>query len=194
MAERAVAYQNAQVGIATAAFYPRITLSGTGGLLNRDLGALASAPATFWSLGGDILQPVLAGGRNRANLAFTKAAYSESVANYRQNVLIAFQQVEDGLSSLNALSQASARQQAAVADSQRALEFANNRYKGGLTTYLDVITAQSTLLINQRLATLLLGQQLITSVSLIKALGGTWEASQLQHEQVHPRPAQVIQP
>lgn len=194
MAERAVAYQNAQVGIATAAFYPRITLSGAGGLLSRDVGALASAPAAFWSLGGDILQPVLSGGRNRANLAFTKAAYSESVANYRQNVLTAFQQVEDGLSSLNALSQASASQQAAVADSQRALEFANNRYKGGLTTYLDVITAQSTLLTNQRLATQLLGQQLITSVSLIKALGGTWEASELHREQVHPRPVQGVQP
>jgi NodT family efflux transporter outer membrane factor (OMF) lipoprotein len=192
-AERAMAMQNAQVGIATAAFYPHITLSGTGGYLSRDIGALATAPSAFWSLGGDILQPLLTGGRNRANLAFTKAAYNESVANYRQSVLTAFQQVEDGLSSLDALAQASVSQQAAVADSQRALEFANHRYTGGLTTYLDVITAQSTLLGNQRLATQLLGQQMITTVSLIKALGGTWDTSELQREQVHPRPAQALQ-
>ena len=98
-----------------------------------------------------------------------KPAYDESVANYRESVLTAFQQVEDGLSGLNTLSQAATSQSAAVADARRALEIANNRYIGGVTSYLDVITAQSALLTNQRLATQLLGQQMVTSVYLVKA-------------------------
>ena len=110
-----------------------------------------------------------------------------------KSVLVAFQQVEDGLSGLNELSQAATTQNAAVADSQRALEIANNRYVGGVTTYLDVITAQSTLLTNQRLATQLLGQQMVTSVYLVKALGGGWDASQIQNEQVHPNAGQAVQ-
>ena len=118
----------------------------------------------MWSLGGDLLQPIFNGGRNRANLALSRAAYDESVANYRESVLVAFQQVEDGLSGLALLNQAAKTQQAAVADSRRALDIANNRYVGGVTTYLDVITAQSTLLNNERLATQLLGQQMVTSV------------------------------
>ena len=148
----------------------------------------------FWALGTDALQPVLTGGRNSANMAAARAGYDQSVANYRQTVLGAFQQVEDGLSSLNSLSAASATQQAAVEDSRRALEIANNRYVGGLTTYLDVITAQSTLLNNERLATQLLGQQLVTEVFLVKALGGGWDASALQNQTVRPTPRQVLQP
>jgi len=107
-------------------------------------------------------------------------------------VLTAFQQVEDGLSGLSALSQASASQSAAVQDAQKALELANNRYTGGLTTYLDVITAQSALLNNQRIAAQILGQQMVTSVYLVKAVGGGWDASQIQNEQVHPEAGQVI--
>jgi outer membrane protein TolC len=122
-----------------------------------------------------------------------KASYDQTVANYRESVLTAFQQVEDGLSSLNALSQASTSQNAAVGDSRRALEIANNRYTGGVTTYLDVITAQSALLSNQRLATQVLGQQMVTSVYLVKALGGGWDASLIQNEQVHPKAIQTIQ-
>ena len=115
-----------------------------------------------------------------------RQTYDETVANYRQTVLVAFQQVEDGLSGLNQLSQAQTTQNDAVAAAQRALDIANNRYVGGVTTYLDVITAQGTLLTNQRLSTQLLGQQMVTEVALIKALGGGWEASQIQNEQVHP--------
>ncbi len=140
-----------------------------------------------------MLQPVFNGGRNRANLAVAKHTYDESVANYREAVLVAFQQVEDGLSGLTELSQASSTQSAAVADARRALEIANNRYVGGVTTYLDVITAQSTLLSNQRLATQLLGQEMVTEVALVKALGGGWDASQIQNEQVHPKAIQAIQ-
>ena len=192
-AERQMAYENALVGVATAAFYPQLSLFGSGGVLSTDITSLLTAPSAVWAVGGDLLQPILEGGRNRANLAATKSAYDESVANYRESVLTAFQQVEDGLSSLSYLSQASATQDAAVADARRALELANNRYVGGVTSYLDVITAQSTLLSNQRLATQLLGQQMVLSVYLVKALGGGWDASQIQNEQVRPKAIQTIQ-
>lgn len=192
--ERQMAYENAQVGLATAAFYPHITLSGSGGWESRDIATLVNAPSLFWSLGGDLLQPIFEGGRNRANLALSHAGYDESVANYRESVLEAFQQVEDGLSGLALLNQAAKTQQAAVADSRRALDIANDRYVGGVTTYLDVITAQSTLLTNERLAAQLLGQQMTTSVYLVKALGGAWDASALQGEQVRPALVQAVQP
>ncbi len=191
--ERQMAFENAQVGIATTAFYPHITLSGSSGWESRDIATLMSAPSAFWSIGGDLLQPIVNGGRNRANLAATRAAYDESVANYRQSVLVAFQQVEDGLSGLALLDQAAKTQQTAVEDSRRALDIANNRYVGGLTTYLDVINAQTTLLNNERLATQLLGQQMVTSVYLVKALGGGWDSSQIQQEQVRPNLIQAVQ-
>jgi NodT family efflux transporter outer membrane factor (OMF) lipoprotein len=192
-AERQMAVQNAEVGIATAAFYPQLTIFGSGGLQSTNIAMLFSAPSAIWAVGGDLLQPIFEGGRLRANLAATKSAYDESVANYRELVLTAFQQVEDGLTGLNALSQATTTQNAAVADSRRALELANNRYVGGVTSYLDVITAQAMLLNNQRLATQLLGQQMVLSVYLVKALGGGWDASQIQNEQVHPKAIQTIQ-
>jgi outer membrane protein, multidrug efflux system len=192
-AERLMAYQNALVGVATAAFYPQLSIFGSGGLQSTDITALFTAPSAIWAVGGDLLQPIFEGGRNRANLTATKSAYDESVANYRESVLTAFQEVEDGLSGLRALSQASATQDAAVADARRALELANNRYVGGVTSYLDVITAQSALLTNQRLATQLLGQQMVMSVYLVKALGGGWDASEIQNEQVRPKAIQTIQ-
>jgi len=191
--ERRMAFENAQVGLAKAAFYPHITLGGSGGWQSRDIATLVNAPSAMWALGGDLLQPIFNGGRNRANLASSRAAYDESVANYRESVLEAFQQVEDGLSGLAFLNQAAKTQQAAVADSRRALDIANSRYVGGVTSYLDVITAQSTLLSNERLATQLLGQQMTTSVYLVKALGGAWDASEIQREQVRPAPIQAVQ-
>ena len=193
-AERTMANENALVGVARTAFYPQFTISGAGGFQSISLGSLISTPSIFWSLGGDLLQPVFNGGRNRANLAATQAAYQESVANYRESALTAFQQVEDSLSGLDSLSRAAQTQNAAVADARRALEIANDRYVGGLTTFLDVITAQSVLLTNQRLSTQLLGQQMVTSVLLVKALGGGWDASTIQSEQVHPTANQVVQP
>ena len=192
-AERQMAYQNAQVGVATAAFYPQLTLFGGGGVQSTNITNLFTAPSAIWAVGGDLLQPIFEGGRNRANLAATKSAYDEAEANYRESVLTAFQQVEDGLTGLNTLSQAVSTQNAAVADARRALELANNRYVGGVTSYLDVITAQSALLTNQRLATQILGQQMVTSVYLVKALGGGWDASLIQDEQVHPKAIQTIQ-
>jgi len=191
--ERQMAFQNAQVGLAKAAFYPHITLSGGGGLQSRDIAALANAPSLFWALGGDILQPIFNGGKNRANLAAARAVYDESVANYRESVLEAFQQVEDGLSGLTMLDRAAKTQATAVDDSRRALNIANSRYVGGVTTYLDVITAQSMLLNNERLATQLLGEQMVTSVYLVKALGGGWDVAQIQSEQIRPQAIQAVQ-
>jgi len=191
--ERRMAFENAQIGLAMAAFYPHITLGGSGGWESRDIATLINAPSVFWSVGGDLLQPIFNGGRDRANLAATRAAYDESVANYRESVLVAFQQVEDGLSGLALLNQAAKTQAAAVADSRRALDIANSRYVGGVTTYLDVITAQSALLNNERQATQLLGQQMVTSVYLVKALGGAWDASEIQREQVRPALVQAVQ-
>jgi len=191
--ERRMAYENAQVGLATAAFYPHITLSGGGGWQSRDIATLVSAPSAMWAIGGDVLQPIFNGGRNRANLALSRAAYDESVANYREFVLEAFQQVEDGLSGLTMLDRAAKSQQTAVEASRSALDIANNRYVGGVTTYLDVITAQSTLLANERLASQLLGQQMVTSVYLVKALGGGWDASEIKNEQVRPEVIQAVQ-
>ena len=191
--ERQMAFENAQVGIAMTAFYPHITLSGSGGWESRDIATLLSGPSALWSLGGDVLQPIFNGGRNRANLASTRAAYDQSVANYRESVLEAFQQVEDGLTGLAMLDQAAKTQQEAVVQSRSALKIANDRYVGGITTYLDVITAQSTLLSNERLATQLLGQQMTTSVFLVKALGGSWDASEIQRENVRPELIQAVQ-
>jgi len=193
-AERQIAYQNAEVGIARTAFYPHITLSGAGGWQSREIAPLLNAPSLFWSIGADALEPLVEGGRNRANLAAARAAYEQSVANYRQAVLTAFQQAEDGISNLSTLAQALSTQAAAVEDARRALDIANNRYIGGVTSYLDVITAQTTLLTSQRLETQLLGQQMVSAVYLVKALGGGWDASQIKDERVRPQLGQILQP
>jgi outer membrane protein, multidrug efflux system len=193
-AERQMAYENAQVGIARTAFYPHISISNTGGgWQSTSMTNILNAPSLFWSIGADALQPIFEGGRNRANYAAAKSAYDQSVANYRQAVLTAFQQVEDGISNLSTLSQALATQGQAVSDAKRALDIANNRYVGGVTNYLDVITAQTTLLSSERLETQLLGQQMVSSVYLVKALGGSWDASEIQNEQVHPKAGQIVQ-
>jgi len=137
---------------------------------------------------------VFQGGRNRANLAAARSSYDASVANYRQSVLTAFQQVQDGISNLQTLTDAAKTQAAAVEDARSELTIANNRYVGGVTSYLDVITAQSTLLNNERLATQLLGQQMVSTVYLVKALGGGWDVRALEQEQVKPRASQIVQP
>jgi len=193
-AERVMAQENALVGLAKTSFYPQFTIAGTGGFQSISLGSLITAPSAFWSLGGDLLEPVFNGGRNRANYAASKSAYDQSVANYRESVHEAFQQVEDGLSNLNSLSQAATTQSAAVTDARHALDIANDRYTGGLTTFLDVITAQTVLLSNERLSTQLLGQQMVASVYLVKALGGGWDSAAIQNEQVHPNAQQIVQP
>ena len=193
VAERQVASANAQIGVAKAAFYPSIFLSGGAGFQSSDLVKLLDGPSAVWSLGLSALEPVIAGGRNRARLEALKATYNEDVANYRETVLTAFQQVEDALSGLNALSAASESQLRAVSDADRTLNLANARYTGGLVTYLDVITAQEQMLTNERLATQIQGQRLVTEVLLVKALGGGWDSSSIAAVGVKPSLKQAVQ-
>jgi NodT family efflux transporter outer membrane factor (OMF) lipoprotein len=192
-AERQVAAANAQIGVARAAFFPRIILGLTGGLQSTSVSSLFSLPSALWSLGASAFEPIIAGGRVHARYQQSKSVYDESVANYRETVLVSFQQVEDALSSLNALAAAAQSQDRAVADSRRALDLATVRYTGGLVNYLDVITAQEQLLSNQRLATQLMGQRMVTEVLLVKALGGGWDASTLQTLITKPTLKQAVQ-
>lgn len=192
-AEREVAAANAQIGVARAAFYPSIFLSGSGGFESSDLVKVFNVPSAVWSIGFAALEPVIAGGRNHARLENARAVYDENVADYRESSLVAFQQVEDALSGLNALAAAFAAQQRAVDDAERSLNLANIRYTGGLVTYLDVITAQEQALTNERLAAQILGQRLVTSVYLVKALGGGWDNSSLSAVGVKPSLKQAIQ-
>ena len=193
-AERQMAAQNAQIGVAKSAFYPGISISGGGGFESSDISKIISASTGFWALGANVAEAVLSGGRRRAQVDFAKSAYGASVANYRQTVLSSFQEVEDSLSGLRVLAQAAESQQLAVDASQRALKIANDRYTGGLVTYLDVINAEQNLLDTQRLATQILGQRLVTSVSLVKALGGGWDSSSLQAIRVKATLQQAVQP
>jgi outer membrane protein, multidrug efflux system len=192
--ERLMAAQNAQIGVAKSAFYPGINISAGGGFESGDIAKIINASTGFWALGANVAETVISSGRRHAQLDFASSGYGASVANYRQTVLNAFQEVEDSLSGLNVLAQAAETQQHAVDASQRALKIANDRYTGGLVTYLDVITAEQTLLDTQRLATQILGQRLVTSVGLVKALGGGWDASSLQSIQVKATVKQAIQP
>jgi outer membrane protein, multidrug efflux system len=193
-AERQVAVANAQIGVAKSAFYPSIFLTGGGGLQSSDIVKLLDGPSAIWSVGLSALEPLFTGGRNRARLVGARAAYDENVANYRETALVAFQQVEDALSGLNALATASDSQQRAVSDAQRSLTLANARYTGGLVTYLDVITAQEQVLSNERLAAQIQGQRLVTGVLLVKALGGGWDSSSLAALGVKPSFKQALQP
>ncbi|MEP7101979.1 MAG: efflux transporter outer membrane subunit [Burkholderiales bacterium] len=176
-AERAMAAANAQIGVARAAFYPSILLAPQIGVDSRALGELFNAPSLLWSLGVAATQTIFDGGRVRANVDFAAAGYDATVANYRRVVLTAMQEVEDGITGLAALDRASAQARQAVDSSRRVLEMATSRYEGGATTYLDVINAQQALLGVERQATQLASQRRVTSVFLVKALGGDWQGA-----------------
>lgn len=192
-AERSVASANAEIGLARAAFFPRIFLGASGGTQSISAADLFASPSAVWSVGASALQAIFSGGKIHARYEQTKAVYDESVADYRESVLVSFQQVEDALSALNRLATALQSQERAVADARRSLDLANARYTGGLVSYLDVITAQEQLLANQRLATQLLGQRVVTSVYLIKAIGGGWDASTLNNVPTRATFHQAIQ-
>ncbi len=178
-AERTVAAANAQIGIAMAAFYPSISLSAQGGLESSAITTLIQWPSRFWSIGASLLQTVFDAGRRRAMTDQAIATYDADVAAYRLSVLTAFQDVEDNLAALRVLEEEAKIQDAAVKSAERSLELANNRYRGGITTYLEVITAQSVALTNETTAVSLLSRRMTSSVALIKALGGGWDASSL---------------
>lgn len=174
-AERAMAAANAQIGVASAAFYPSITLAPNIGVESRELSSLFSASSLLWSLGVSAAQMLFDNGRAQANVDFAKAGHAAATANYRRVVLTAMQEVEDGITGLAALERAAAQSRAAVASARKVLDMSNARYEGGASAYLDVITAQQALLTTERQAAQLLGQRLVTSVFLVKALGGDWQ-------------------
>ncbi len=177
-AERRVAEANAQIGVARAAYYPTVILNGAAGLQGPSMQNLFSGPGLAWAVGATLAQTLFDGGLRRAVTEQARAVYLGTVANYRQTVLTAFQEVEDNLSTLRILSQELQQQNAAVESSRHYLTSATARYQSGLDNYLNVITAQITLLTNQRTAQNLQMEQLTASVQLIKALGGGWDMPQ----------------
>ena len=178
-AERRVAEANAEIGVTKAAFYPSLTLGGTAGFESTSIASWFTWPARFFSLGPTLTQTLFDKGRRRAATEVALAQYDGTVAGYRQTVLTAFQEVEDNLAALRILSRELDEQNAAVGSAQRVLTLSTDRYKSGIDSYLNVITAQTTLLNNQRTAVNLQMQQMTASVELIKALGGGWDALQL---------------
>ncbi|MCU1266827.1 MAG: efflux system, outer rane lipoprotein NodT [Acidobacteria bacterium] len=177
--ERRVAEANAQIGVTKAAFFPALTLSAAAGLASTSIASWFTWPARFFSVGPSLAQTLFDKGRRAAVTEQARAQYDGTVANYRQTVLTGFQEVEDNLAALRILSHELEQQEAAVKSSERTLSLANERYKSGIDSYLNVITAQTTLLTNQRTAVNLRAQQMTASVELIKALGGGWNTSQL---------------
>ena len=176
-AERAMAAANAQIGVAKAAFFPSLTLTPSIGWESTQFASLFSAPTLMWTLGAAVGQVLFDGGRRAANVQFASEGYKATEANYRQTVLNAFQQVQDGITGLSVLDGASKQSREAVTDAQHLLALANDRYSGGLVAYLDVITAQQSLLTSERQDVQIHGQQMTLSVSLVKALGGGWDAA-----------------
>ena len=173
-AERRMAAANADIGVSKAAFFPNIKLEGLAGFQSISLSSLFRGASRFWAVGPSIELPLFTGGLNRANLAAAHAAYNETVAHYRQTVLSAFGEVEDALAAQRLLATEWDAENEAVTAAQRALEIATDRYKAGLVTYLDVATAQTGALSQERSAVQLQGARLATSVNLIKALGCSW--------------------
>ena len=178
-AERRLASANEQIGIARAAFFPDLIISATGGFEASSIVDWFAWPSRFWAAGPQLTQTIFDAGRRRAQLQGTEAAYLANIANYRQTTLTAFQEVEDNLSSLRILEQESAKQLEATASAERSLQLSQHRYKGGLVTYLEVITAQEIALANERTGVDLMRRRMDSSVQLIKALGGGWNVSQL---------------
>ncbi len=177
--ERRADAANAQIGVAIAAYYPNITLTGAGGFESRNPGTWIQGPSALWSLGASASELLFDAGRRHAVTEEARDNYEATVANYRQSVLNAFQEVEDNLAALRILDQEAATQADAVAAAQRSLQISTSRYKQGLVDYLEVLTAQTALLTNQRTQADITTRQFAANVQLIKALGGGWDTSQL---------------
>lgn len=186
-AERATAAANARIGIQTAAYYPTISLSATGGYQGSVLDHLLDAPNRFWSLGGSVADSLIDWGQRHDEVLSAKAAYNGQVANYRQVVLTAFQQVEDQLAALRILGQESEIQDNAVKESVDASRIALNEYRAGTVDYTTVVTAQVTEITDKNTALTILQNRLVASVSLVSALGGGWSTADL------PSNGQVLQ-
>jgi NodT family efflux transporter outer membrane factor (OMF) lipoprotein len=188
-AELGVAAANAEIGVAKTAFYPTLLLSATGGFEGSSIVNWFSWPSHLFAVGPSLLQTLYDAGARHAVSDQAWAAYDANVASYRQSVLGAFQEVEDNLAALRILDEESTKQARAVESAQYSLTLSTNRYKGGLVTYLEVTTAQSAALSNERTAVDILTRRMTSSVLLIKALGGGWDASKLPQitgHEVHP--------
>jgi NodT family efflux transporter outer membrane factor (OMF) lipoprotein len=186
-AERKMAAANAQIGIAYAAFYPSLDINASYGYESTNFSHFFNIPSRFWSVGPSMSETIYDGGLRRATVNQFITTYNADVASYRQTVLTAFQQVEDSLSSVRILSQQILKQQQAELSSEEALKLETARYELGVDPYLNVVTAQTTLLNNQQTLANLHIQEMTASVQLIEALGGGWDRSQL------PTPAEVSQ-
>lgn len=178
-AERRVASANAQVGLAKTAYYPSLNILGAGGFESGSITTLLQGPSALWSIGASSLMTVFDVGRRRALNDEAKASYDSTVASYRETVLAAFQQVEDNLAALRILEQEAGVQAVAVQAAQRSLDLSNTRYEGGVTSYLEVITAQNAALADEVTAVNILGRRMANAVLLIQALGGGWDRSSL---------------
>jgi len=178
-AERRTAEANEQVGIANAAFFPKLLITAAGGVIGSNPINWITWPSRFWAVGPVVTQTLFDAGRRHAESESALASYDEAVANYRQSVLQAFQQVEDNLATLRILEEQAKAQQVAVEAARESLALSMNRYKGGLVTYLEVVTAQSTALQNEFNQVDILRRRMDASVLLIKALGGGWDTSKL---------------
>ncbi|HTV43312.1 MAG TPA: efflux transporter outer membrane subunit [Candidatus Sulfotelmatobacter sp.] len=174
-AERQMAAANADIGVAKAAFFPRVTINGLAGFQSVDAGEWFNWSSRLWSVGPSVQLPLFTGFYNRANLAAARAAYDQQVANYRQTVLTAFGEVEDELAAQRLLADEWDSENQAVVAAKQALDVANNQYKGGLVTYLNVVTAQTTALEQEDAAVQLEGDRLTAAVNLIKSLGVDWQ-------------------
>jgi len=177
-AERRLASANAKIGVAKAAFFPVLTLTGSGGYLSGDVASLFTWDSRTWSIGPSVSLPVFAGGRNRANYERSQAALAETAALYRQQILVAFGEVENSLSAIEHLAVQSEAQERAVANARRAAELASDRYRSGIVAYLEVVDASRDTLSAERANAQLAGQRLIAAVQLIKVLGGGWSETQ----------------
>jgi multidrug efflux system outer membrane protein len=176
-AERHMAAANADVGVAKAAFFPTVRINGLAGFQSVDASTWFDWPSRFWSVGPSVQLPLFTGGLNRSHLALAHAAYDEMVADYRQTVLSAFGEVEDGLAAQQLLAEQWNAENETVIAARRTLEIASNRYKSGLVTYLDVASAQADALLHERNLVQLEGTRLTASVNLVKALGCGWQAT-----------------
>ncbi|HEV2691363.1 MAG TPA: efflux transporter outer membrane subunit [Verrucomicrobiae bacterium] len=178
-AERNLASANAKIGVAKGSFFPVVTLTGSGGYLSGDVESLFNWGSRAWSFGPSVSLPIFAGGRNLANLKHAKSAYDESVALYRQQVLVAFGDVENSLSGIRHLGDQSAAQSRAVVFARQAADLADERYRSGIVAYLSVVDANRDALAAERANAQLAGQRLIATVQLIKSLGGGWSEQQV---------------
>jgi NodT family efflux transporter outer membrane factor (OMF) lipoprotein len=178
-AERRAGEANERIGIAIAAYYPSLSLSGLAGLDSTSITNWFNWPSRFWAVGLSLTQTVFDGGRRRASTAAALAAYDASIADYRQTTLVAFQEVEDNLAALRILEREAEQQDEAVASAKNNLRIFNNRYVGGEDSYLQVVTAQTTYLGNERNQVDIQRRRMDASVLLVKALGGGWGASEL---------------